>query len=139
MSSLSPAGSWTAPVNTKIPAETHAFSIRTTLLAAGAQTVTLMANAASAPRFVCTKVVFHGFVNTLAALTATLGVTTSISSLVSTNTTFQTATTTGVYSYATKAGATSVKPGETIVLTTVAGPGSDSAGTIDVFGYWEQI
>jgi hypothetical protein len=130
--------SWTAPANTKIPAETHAGSFRVTINAAGSQTINLLAVPASSNRFICTKVVFRGFSTTLAALTATLGVTGSTSSLVSTNTTFQTATTTGVYSYAAKAGGTVCVPGDQMILTTGTGPAAASSGVIDVFGYFEQ-
>ena len=137
MSSLI-GGAWSAPTNTKIPAESHVGSYRVTINSAGSQTINLFQVPASANRFICTKVVFRGFSTTLATLTATLGVTGNTASLISVNTTFQSDTTSGQYIYPTAAGATVCKPGDLLVLTTAAGPAANSAGVIDVFGYWEQ-
>lgn len=136
-------GSWTAPTNTKVPADTHLATTRPILLSTGSQTVTLYTVPATALRFVLTKIVVRNPSTTLATLTVSLGSTGSTAS----NTSFGISASTGLQSLTTNKLSTLLSPaaaspvlqaGDTVVLTTGTGPAANSTVCVDVFGYYEQ-
>jgi VCBS repeat-containing protein len=141
-------GAWTASTNTKISADTHVFSTRTTC--AAANNIALFKNPTDGNRFVPTKIVLRDASATLAALIGTVTVNTNAGANAATlavSTAPSAAGLATVYLAGAQVGTTTtqasipvLKAGDSLVLniTTPSAGGVADSVAVDVFGYWQQ-